>query len=144
MRNKIFIIFYLFVSFAGARFKTRANSAKMGNAATRMTATKNVYGLLFEHKSIWQTRQRRRGSNPHSPYPLGQYSVCPLATVSSSLACMKLKERDTLYMSSTPLPPPPLSSPLFPLLACKRKNYHLKQKTKKKAAAANKTKDERQ
>lgn len=68
VRNKIFIIFYLFVSFAGARFKTRANSAKMGNAATRMTATKNVYGLLFEHKSIWQTRQRGRGS-PHSPSP---------------------------------------------------------------------------
>lgn len=136
MRNKIFIIFYLFVSFAGARFKTRANSAKMGNAATRMTATKNVYGLLFEHKSIWQTRQRRRGSPFPLPFSLGQYSVCPLATVSSSLACMELKERDTLYMSSTPLPLFPTLFTSVPTASMQKKELSFETENQKKSSSS--------
>lgn len=84
------------------------------------------------------------GSNPHSPYPLGQYSVCPLATVSSSLAGMKLKERDTLYMTSTPHSPSTTLFTSVPTASMQKKELSCETENQKKAAAANKTKDERQ
>jgi len=134
VRNKIFIIFYLFVLFSPhfslsfslspfvfclcwTRFKTRANSAKMGKRLIWQQQKKiNVYGLLFEHKSIWQKEQSEYWVTPHF-----------LSLSHAKASCMKLKERDTLYISAPPCKQPP-PHPNHAL----KKNYHLKQKTKKK------------